>query len=371
MIKAVILDFPSLLVPDDAARFAAFIDHEKSTIHWETDVFDLPKRTQSFKTVYDLKISRSSQTANEPSGVRGTHVIAASEQLLEQPGLNLSAPGRKILAATSRSSLAVALMISAYLPPPAHDTLITSLGVVEGQAYAFTVHAGSVHFVDTQPHLFAEIIARLGVEPDETLIIGLSSRRHTAAESIGIHSIYATDVHSIADQLNQHLDPDKAPELPPHPLAPTMIEPQLYGNLGALYGLVEALPSHFWNQQPDPKEWSPQQVVCHLLDSERLVQRPRLQRILTEENPFLVAPSPPPGPSSMECDWSGTSLVGAFAYERERTIALLRHLDQDDWQRPARHSVFGPTTLIEMAHFTAQHDRLHLEQLCQTIGQCH
>jgi hypothetical protein len=25
---------------------------------------------------------------------------------------------------------------------------------------------------------------------------------------------------------------------------------------------------------------------------------------------------------------------------------------------------------LEMAHFTAQHDRLHLNQICQTLGKC-
>jgi hypothetical protein len=63
--------------------------------------------------------------------------------------------------------------------------------------------------------------------------------------------------------------------------------------------------------------------------------------------------------------------VQRFATEREQTIALLTGLTDAQWGRPARHSVFGPTTLLEMAAFTARHDRLHINQLCQTLGKCH
>jgi hypothetical protein len=59
-----------------------------------------------------------------------------------------------------------------------------------------------------------------------------------------------------------------------------------------------------------------------------------------------------------------------FADERERTLAFLAALPPQAWERPARHYIFGPTTLLEMANFVSQHDRMHIAQLCQTIGKC-
>src|SRR5574341_812870 len=45
-------------------------------------------------------------------------------------------------------------------------------------------------------------------------------------------------------------------------------------------------------------------------------------------------------------------------------LALLDGLSPADWQRPARHAVFGPTTLQELLAITIiEHDRLHLRQL--------
>nr|MCU0514203.1 DinB family protein [Anaerolineae bacterium] len=99
-------------------------------------------------------------------------------------------------------------------------------------------------------------------------------------------------------------------------------------------------------------------------------QRPRLERILREDDPFLIAPRPP-GPDIPVCAEDGHRIAAEFVQERARTMAFVHTLTAAEWQRPARHSIFGRTTLLEMAHFTAQHDRLHLNQLCQTIGRCH
>jgi hypothetical protein len=138
-----------------------------------------------------------------------------------------------------------------------------------------------------------------------------------------------------------------------------------------LFGTLADAKPHFWQQHPDPNEWSPIQIVCHLLESERKVQRPRLERILAENNPFLVAPPPPAEPhEALPCENDGLLVAEQMATEREKTLDWLRQIQQEDWNRPARHSIFGPTTLLEMAHFTAQHDRLHINQLCQTLGRC-
>jgi hypothetical protein len=136
-------------------------------------------------------------------------------------------------------------------------------------------------------------------------------------------------------------------------------------------GMVHEMPPHYWRQRPDPNEWSPMEIVVHLRDSEGRVQRPRLERILQENNPFLIAPQPPPRPGAQALeDLDGVAVAREFAAERARTLDFLSQLSADDWNRPARHSVFGPTNLLEMAAFTARHDRLHINQLCQTIGKC-
>jgi HAD superfamily hydrolase (TIGR01549 family) len=250
-----------------------------------------------------------------------------------------------------------------------------------GDDYTFISHADNMHFAKPDAAYYAEILARVGTEPDEAVVVGDSITNDIEpAQTIGLHTFHVNSDylgHSPADQHGTLQDlhrlistGDWLETRASKALTPTMIEPELRGNVGALFGLLDGVQPHFWSQHPDPEEWSILQIVCHLLESENTVQRLRLEQILFEDTPFLAVPNPPPSPQQYECKDSGKEYAYRFAAEREKTLDLLRSLRPEDWKRPARHSIFGPTTLLEMAHFTAQHDRLHLNQLCQTIGNC-
>lgn len=251
----------------------------------------------------------------------------------------------------------------------------------EPDTYALVTSANNMHFAKPNPAYFAEILARVGIEPDEAVMVGDNPLNDIApAAAIGIHTFQvitentavspsAISSGTLTDFYNAIAD-GWLDRLVRQPLKPGMITPQLQGNVGALHGLVSNIQPHFWHQHPDPNEWSPIQIVCHLLESEQKVQRPRLQSIQTTDNPFLVAPKAPVGAQAVPCADDGIPVVQEFAEERASTIQFLQSLQPPDWNRIARHSIFGPTTLLEMAHFTAQHDRLHINQLCETIGNC-
>ena len=150
---------------------------------------------------------------------------------------------------------------------------------------------------------------------------------------------------------------------------PACLAPQFQGNLAALSGLLDEVKQHQWMQRPDPNEWSILQILCHLWQAETEVHQQRLRTILAEDNPFIPV-LPPPGPDIPECHDDGLEVFERFRRERLATREMLTGLDDADWARPARHSIFGLTNLLEMAYFTAQHDRLHISQLCQTLGKC-
>jgi len=59
--------------------------------------------------------------------------------------------------------------------------------------------------------------------------------------------------------------------------------------------------------------------------------------------------------------------AATVANQRDITITLLDRLTPDEWQRPARHAIFGPTHLQELVAFTSEHDRLHLRQMRENI----
>jgi hypothetical protein len=141
------------------------------------------------------------------------------------------------------------------------------------------------------------------------------------------------------------------------------------GNLGALRTLISASRPSVWSRQPAPDAWSALQILTHLIDSERTAQRVRLATIMAEDMPFLVDPDNH-GLSLRPFSDNAHELVETFMNERKLTLNFLELTDAQVWQREARHSVFGLTTFLEMAHFTAQHDRIHINQLCETLGRC-
>lgn len=233
--------------------------------------------------------------------------------------------------------------------------------------YALITNAENMHFSKPDPAYYAEILGRVGVEPDEALMVGDSSKNDiNAASQVGIHT-YKTDAQNFSEFVTNfdHFVTD----VPMSPLNSAMIDPQFRGNIGALYGMLSEVQDHFWEQRPDPDEWSIMQILCHLLDSEDNNERPRLEKILNEDNPF-IAEQMPPGPDIPICSDDGWTVAEQVKASRAITRQFIAQLDADDWKRPARHSIFGLTTLLEMAYFTAQHDRLHLNQLCQTLGRC-
>lgn len=209
-----------------------------------------------------------------------------------------------------------------------------------------------------QPEAYVQIVALVGVEPDEALVISYDPSLLEVAYSVGLGT------HLCGQAL--------AERRLPAPLRPSMIAPQWLGNIAAIRTLLAQTKPGQWAIRPrtaTAEDWSGLQILSHLIESEIQHQRRRLQRILQEDCPFIEAPVPP-GPKQKVMSLSASELVARFELERQKTIVLVKSLSADEWRRPARHSIFGLTTLLEMAHFTAQHDRLHIQQLCQALGRC-
>jgi FMN phosphatase YigB (HAD superfamily) len=256
--------------------------------------------------------------------------------------------------------------------------------------YALVTNMDDMHFTKPSPHYYEEILARVGVEADEAIMVGDSFMYDIApAARAGLNTFWVewgnppddpeADL-ALADGRGTLEDFDRlvgegwlsSPQ--PRPRTADQVAPRMLGDVAALFGMVAGMDPAYWNRRPDPKEWSPLELVRHLGDSERDEQRPRLERIAAEDNPFISQPPAPPEPGEQDFSAAsagdGLQAMHDFWDERCRTLEFLKTLRPEQWSRPARHSIFGPTTLLEMAHFTTRHDHLHLIQFCQIIGRC-
>jgi hypothetical protein len=156
----------------------------------------------------------------------------------------------------------------------------------------------------------------------------------------------------------------------PLPLSPRRIPYRLTGNLAVILADLSGLSKEEWTRRLAESEWSLTEIVCHLRDVEREVHQPRIQTVLTTDNPFI--PGIDADPWARERDYhsqSGPAALNGFAAARQQTRAMLSGLPTETWQRPARHAFLGPTTLAEIGGWLLDHDHSHLEQIRRTLGE--
>ena len=151
-----------------------------------------------------------------------------------------------------------------------------------------------------------------------------------------------------------------------------MMTPAGLREFAAILGqVVEAVPEGSWTVRAADGRFALVEHVHHLADLEEEFGT-RLRRIRAEENPFLP-------------DFAGDVIASERAYlrqplrpalarfvrERERTIATLQEIGDDEWGRAATQEHVGAVTLRGVAESIAVHDLAHandLVVLCRELG---
>jgi len=240
------------------------------------------------------------------------------------------------------------------------------------------------HFCKPHPAFFAEILATLRWPERGVVMIGNSPEEDILpAETLGIPTFWVNESpqplkiqrHPLSTQgplseALQWLDEVEVQVTSPEFRTPNAILAGLAATPPAIENLTRNLPRERWSVRPEPKEWAVNEIVCHLRDVDRDVNLPRIKTLLASENPFL------PG---IETDtWAeerqylkqdGQMALKEFFVLRDELLTILGNLETDQWEHPARHAIFGPTTLREIVSFIMTHDRLHIRQIGETLDR--
>ncbi|NJL95648.1 MAG: HAD-IA family hydrolase [Anaerolineae bacterium] len=402
MIKAVLFDLDDTLLLSDKDAFLGTL-RERLEAYWATTL-NLDRTAFPLQDVVDALTGLATPHTTNQAAFRQAflqvvphlhpHTLEeASARFYTQQYADLRALtrpdplARTLVESLLQAGWMVAIATNPLFPAAAIEARLrwANLDPLELD-FARITHAQNSHFSKPQPEYYAEIIAHLGLEPGEVIMVGDNWRNDVLpAARLGMHTFWINDksprtaeepahpmqAGTLMDFARWALAEEGLHQLTPPPMQTHQVLPRLVGNVGALFGLIETMPIRYWTQRPDPREWTPLEIVAHLRDSERSVQRARLITILEQDNPFLSVSKPPPQPGHFHVETEdGVALAHEFWQERQQTLALLEQLSAPEWQRPARHSTYGPTSLLEMAIFTARHDQLHITQFCQTLGKC-
>jgi FMN phosphatase YigB (HAD superfamily) len=239
------------------------------------------------------------------------------------------------------------------------------------------------HFAKPNPSYFAEALARLGWSEDPVVAIGNDLANDIqGAQQLGLPTYWVQSDQSSPQEatmgimgagtlagLIPWLDQTTAEALKPQYNEPMALMAILRSTPAALNSLCQPLETNQLSTRPNPDEWSPGEILCHLRDADSEVNLPRLKKILEETNPFL--PGVDTDRWAEERDYlhqDGKLALQHFSATRQRFLRILEQISPVDWERTARHAIFGPTHLGELIAITAGHDQLHVRQMVSTIA---
>ena len=112
---------------------------------------------------------------------------------------------------------------------------------------------------------------------------------------------------------------------------------------------------------PAPGEWTPSEIVRHLIAVEELVWHVRLRQLETEDHPHWawVEPGQWLGAPGADLD----DLLATHAAVRAQTLQILDTLGQAGWARRGTHDTFGELDVAGLMSVAADHDDEHLVSL--------
>jgi hypothetical protein len=111
-------------------------------------------------------------------------------------------------------------------------------------------------------------------------------------------------------------------------------------------------------EAPAPGEWTPSQVVRHLIAVELEVWHPRLAQLAAEDHPHW--PWVEPEPWASEPDASLDRLMEIYANARAATARSLTALDDAGWAKSGTHATFGELDASGLMRRALDHDDEHL-----------
>jgi FMN phosphatase YigB (HAD superfamily) len=247
--------------------------------------------------------------------------------------------------------------------------------------FALITTLEDMHFGKPQAEYYEEILLRLNLDPGEAIMVGNDWEQDIiGAATAGLCTYWVTENGSKPPDENipisgsgsyrefvSQVENGWLETLTPPPPTPETLIHRLLAFPSAIDALRRTYRAEIMECRPAEDEWSARDIICHLRDHEDEEDRKRLERILTQHNPFLSANYDPWAHVQHYAEVSADEAFVEFTALRMKTVKWLAGLPPDVWARPARFSIFGPTYFEEMVRFTTEHDLTHLRQMLAAI----
>jgi FMN phosphatase YigB (HAD superfamily) len=242
------------------------------------------------------------------------------------------------------------------------------------------------HYAKPNPGFIAECLGQSGWEDQPAVMIG---------NSLNDDLLPAAHLGLPGFLVNSSPEPELEQKLPPHSSQGSLedaaswlkemeskLETPAFNSIQAVLAILKTTPAvldtfgrtlsaQCWNEPLKEGEWCFTEIICHLRDADAEINLPRFERILNTANSFVAAVNADAWSETRGyCKESGSEALKALNKVRGSLVERLQNLTPEQWETPASHAIFGPTTLRELAAFMAQHDRTHIQQARRTAQAC-
>ena len=133
---------------------------------------------------------------------------------------------------------------------------------------------------------------------------------------------------------------------------------ELLRRFAAFPGVVDSAARDAASRPPIPGEWTPEQVVRHLIAVETIVHQARLVDVAVHDRPAWGWTEP--GPWMGEPDLELDGVLARFAELRAATVATVRAIDDGGWRRSGQHATYGKLDVAGLLRLATDHDEEHL-----------
>jgi FMN phosphatase YigB (HAD superfamily) len=252
----------------------------------------------------------------------------------------------------------------------------------ENYPYRLISDFQTFHFAKASVSYFEEFLGHLGWDGESPLLmVGDSIERDVIpARQAGIPVFWlksdgqvSPDAEGIPQgtlsDLRTFLETTDISALKADFSSPAALVAALHAAPALLHHLTRLTPPEKWAIRPAPGEWAFNEILCHLRDVEAEVNLPRVEAVLGGENPVVAGQNTDPWAEERRyIAQDGGQAFREFVAARARLVEKLKALSPQDWERPARHTIFGPTHLRELAGFMVEHDRAHFKQAREAVS---
>jgi FMN phosphatase YigB (HAD superfamily) len=238
----------------------------------------------------------------------------------------------------------------------------------------------TIHFTKEIPAYYHEIMGRLGWPEGPVVMVGDDAKLDIESALVAGFPVYWIRPHgqSLPDMVDiaqgtvrdfhawiQTVDTST---LQVDFGSPTALIASLQATPAVLDTIVRGLKLSDWTTRPQESEWAFTEIICHMRDVDADVNVSRVRTVLTEENAVIAGQVTDPWAEERQyIQQDGLAAFHDFMAVRMELVDALKGLTPEDWQRKARHTIFGPTNLLELVKFMVEHDHSHLQQALAAV----